>query len=217
MRALSPYLHEAGQKLWWLHTDGYVIESSTTRIHKVKDLEHSARRVPDRISSVSLEYENLERFTSFLVGLFAARPNCSLSLQTRWWGGSENVRVSLEIKGPDTDTMAGKIDRAKKQIDSEFARQESANWSADPPTMNFPAHGLVRRIRDNQWFVGLVFLVLSLILAVQCSSSMPGGGQTTNPSSVTSSVVVSTPAPSVAPEPVTPPTPGVPAGTPARQ
>lgn len=165
MRALSPFLHKAFQprSLWYVHTDGYVLQSQTTTIEKVKDLEHSARRVPDEMHSVSLQYETPIKFLTMVT----KRPDCKFTLTAgnSWIAKNEPFPVSLVMLGPDTDAMAGIMDRIKTQIDSEFARQEAADWTATPTDLDFPVRSWTHRFLNNQWIVGIILAIFGILLA----------------------------------------------------
>lgn len=165
MRALAPVFHESVSVKWYLQTDGYTLQSDSTRIGSVKNLEQSSRRIPDSLKSISIQYQT----PISLVMLLSRRPDCrfSLSAKTQYVYESEPKRVSLSLnmRGPDSDSIAGLMDRVKTQIESEFKRQSVREWDADPlpmPTLD----SFVDQIKRHPWFVtiagGLIVALLWL-------------------------------------------------------
>jgi hypothetical protein len=163
MRALAPILHAAGKTQRKLKTDGYALSSKSTQIAKAKDLGDAARRVPDSMRSISLEYETPITFTSL------KRMSSFRLVTERGYDYLKNtdspVSVHLEMKGPDTDAIAGLMDRVKTQIDSELARQGAQGWRAEPAPMPVTAPSLGRRFMNHQWFVAIAGgLLVSLLV-----------------------------------------------------
>lgn len=125
------------------------------------------------MKSIVLEYK-----TPFSLSDIWQRPDCQFILTVRGLPSYEyeeqtSVEVGLTMKGPDTDEVAGIMDRVKTQIESEFVRQESEDWHAEPPPMNFPASSPFRRLVNHQWFVaivgGLLVTLLWLALGAGCT------------------------------------------------
>ncbi|MHA3020437.1 hypothetical protein ACXPWS_09190 [Mycobacterium sp. BMJ-28] len=162
MRVLSISLHRNAK--WYLQSDGYALSSKSTRIKKAKDLESSARRVPDPIKAVLLNYQ-----TPFnLILSVLRRPFCDFSLVIKKdydyrTKPEKPVEVVLHMQGPDTDAIAGIMDRVRTEIESELTRQNAAGWSATPPPEEFPS-GSTSRVVTNAWFVGIVGGLVATIL-----------------------------------------------------
>lgn len=162
MRALVPALH--GNARWYQRTGGYALSSQSTRIRNSKNLESSSRRVPDSIRRVSLKYA-----TPFSIVLtILRRPDCSFLLDIdRGYSYTKDpdtpVNVSLQMEGPNTDSMAGLMDRVKIEIESELARQNAEGWHATPLPEQYP-DGIVRRVGYHPWFVGIVGSIVASVL-----------------------------------------------------
>lgn len=187
MRALAPILHAVGRSQHYLETPGYMLSSQSTSIEKAKDLDDAARRVPDPIRTISLKYTTWFRLTTL------RSPQCSFKvIATKGHDYLTNpdtsVKVSLDMAGPDTDAIAGLMDRVKTQVESELTQQDADGWRAVSTPMPVITASLGKRLVNHQWFVAiagglLVTLIGWAIVAgvnrLNASEDVPAGQLTT--------------------------------------